>query len=720
MSKTTPDGGGPIVASWHMTQEFKDGYPAHYQFSGDKKIDVLLAGTKWGSKIGEGVTLTYSFPKNNSVWAEKHPDSEAIKNKIPFESAHMQAARLALEAWSDIANITFQEVNENSHEVGDLRFSFTKMEEGTAGYTRIPFVSSWNYSGTTVTNYVIAPESADIWINDENSSNPAWEKGSDAFHTLMHEIGHGLGLKHPFDKDPENGAIVIAPAEKDSYQYSIMSYTKHPAMPYLVEEKSDSWVWTELPTSTPMLYDIAAIQYLYGANTNTRSGNDTYTFDADKPFIKTIWDGGGTDTIDASNQQYQAIIDLREGHFSSIGLRYRETAENKPSFTPDPAENNVAIAYNTKIENAVGTKYNDTIYGNDLDNMLTGGKGDDEIYGGKGNDTAVFSGLSSTYTCKKGSSEGSWTVTGPDGTDRLYSVEHLKFDDITKHWDASIPQPEPTPEPQPQFPTVTNKAFLVTGQQIQVDFNVRLFRGGSNAPNVIRLGDSASVTFTPKAADRVEFTGNLNDYVFTPKGNSLLVQNENGQGAYLRGLSGNASRLVFADGSAHLSLNGAKIMLGDCEAKGEITCAKIGAAWDTTLTSALPLASQPQPVKVFLDGSDQNLELGFYAKLFTTSGQEKIKLQAGTKVEGLKLEIGDELKLPGTSAHYTLEQHGTRLTVKDDNGTLANLTVNGKAGMLSFDDYNGTMALNSSGHLVFTGQSGTLEATLIGTTIELG
>ena len=96
-------------------------------------------------------------------------------------------------------------------------------------------------------------------------------------------------------------------------------------MPYLVEEKSDSWVWTELPTSTPMLYDIAAIQYLYGANTNTRSGNDTYTFDADKPFIKTIWDGGGTDTIDASNQQYQAIIDLREGHFSSIGLRYRET-----------------------------------------------------------------------------------------------------------------------------------------------------------------------------------------------------------------------------------------------------------------------------------------------------------------------------------------------------------------------------------------------------------
>ena len=49
---------------------------------------------------------------------------------------------------------------------------------------------------------------------------------------------------------------------------------------------------------TPQLYDVAALQYLYGANIVTRSGNNTYVADAS---IKTIWDGGGIDVINAGN-----------------------------------------------------------------------------------------------------------------------------------------------------------------------------------------------------------------------------------------------------------------------------------------------------------------------------------------------------------------------------------------------------------------------------------
>ena len=61
---------------------------------------------------------------------------------------------------------------------------------------------------------------------------------------------------------------------------------------------------------TPQLYDIATIQYLYGANTSTRSGNDTYTFSTSLQ-VKTIWDGGGNDTFDASNQPGAVTINLR-------------------------------------------------------------------------------------------------------------------------------------------------------------------------------------------------------------------------------------------------------------------------------------------------------------------------------------------------------------------------------------------------------------------------
>jgi hypothetical protein len=44
----------------------------------------------------------------------------------------------------------------------------------------------------------------------------------------------------------------------------------------------------------------------------------------------------------------------------------------------------------SSIENAVGSRFNDTIFGNDLDNVLDGGvDGSDQIFGGLGSDTVV-------------------------------------------------------------------------------------------------------------------------------------------------------------------------------------------------------------------------------------------------------------------------------------------------------------------------------------------
>ena len=54
-------------------------------------------------------------------------------------------------------------------------------------------------------------------------------------------------------------------------------------------------------TSTPMVYDIAALQHLYGANTLFNSEDTTYSYSPNTPFIETIWDGGGNDTLDFSN-----------------------------------------------------------------------------------------------------------------------------------------------------------------------------------------------------------------------------------------------------------------------------------------------------------------------------------------------------------------------------------------------------------------------------------
>lgn len=89
-------------------------------------------------------------------------------------------------------------------------------------------------------------------------------------------------------------------------------------------------------------------------------------------------------------------------------------------------QDNVGIAFNTWIENAIGGSGDDTITGNSRSNEITGGAGDDTIDGGDGNDIAIFSGNKADYTI---SGSGTITVSGADGTDTLTNIEYLKFAD---------------------------------------------------------------------------------------------------------------------------------------------------------------------------------------------------------------------------------------------------------------------------------------------------
>jgi serralysin len=126
---------------------------------------------------------------------------------------------------------------------------------------------------------------------------------------------------------------------------------------------------------THMLYDIATIQYLYGANTSFASADDVYGFGAFDDVIKTVWDGGGHDTFDMSGATYSVALDLAEGAFSTVAAA---------------GINNLAIAFGTVIEDAVGSAYDDQIAGNDAANAITGGSGNDQLAGRGGADTYFF------------------------------------------------------------------------------------------------------------------------------------------------------------------------------------------------------------------------------------------------------------------------------------------------------------------------------------------
>ncbi|MBY0411613.1 MAG: Ig-like domain-containing protein, partial [Burkholderiaceae bacterium] len=402
--------------------------------SGINRIDSLVRDIKWAPSLSGTTVMTYSFPwakSSSAQWAsnpnystDREPDST-----FALTPMQQQAVQNALATWSSIANITFAEVIETASNVGDLRFSWTNVSK--------PGAIAWAYSPN---NYFAS--GGDVWLSNPamgSATSDSWQPGGYSFLTLIHEVGHALGLKHPFDDTPR------LPTATDTRQYSVMSYTDHSNALFREVTPNGSGGYSfqneYIQPKTPMLYDIAAIQYLYGANTGYRTGNDTYTFDPTQPFFQTLWDAGGTDTISVSNFSTDCVIDLGEGRFSSLGIPSDPlppgySGGSTPTYY---GTNNLAIAFGCLIENATGGEGNDTLMGNAANNVLiggngndvmTGGLGNDTINGGAGSDTARLEGALSSYSISYNTSARQFTISGlASGTDTYVDVEFFQFSD---------------------------------------------------------------------------------------------------------------------------------------------------------------------------------------------------------------------------------------------------------------------------------------------------
>lgn len=381
--------------------------------SGDNRIDSLLSGTKWGEEnVGSAVTLTYSIPEGSTYWSYTE---EANAGFSTLSGAQRDHFRSAMNTWAEVTQLTLTEVPDSTT-YGDIRIAYTQSITGnTQAYAYLP--GTGTYSGDIITPNAKA---GDIWVNPSLTD---LAPGSTGYSTLLHEIGHALGLKHSFEA--EGGFPAVASGFDDTH-YTVMSYTDYDGAGFVYTDvNATQYTFREVMPTTLMPYDILAAQYLYGTDTTTRTGDDTYTFGTSAE-LKTIWDAGGMDTIDASNQtQFGVNINLVDGAFSDIGARQTSYAGEKQQ-----AIDNIAIAYGVVIENAIGSGLADTLTGNNADNTLQGGGGNDTIDGGAGTDTAKYSGQKSAYTVTK-ESNGSLTVEGADGKDTLQNIEQLAFDDGT-------------------------------------------------------------------------------------------------------------------------------------------------------------------------------------------------------------------------------------------------------------------------------------------------
>ena len=378
-----------------------------FNLSGNPTIDPLLDEThmKWGGGVGTGVNLTFSFPwvNGDSAYFATYystKNEQSADEHFGFNAVQMDAVRNALESWANVANLNFTEVSDTSTNVGDFRFAFSSALPDDV----------WGWSGYP-NNYLAS--AADVWVNSSHGYDADWSAGTYNYESLIHEIGHGLGLKHPgnYNGDGE-GSPPFLSSTLDFRNYTIMSYNDPNNDYYWDSSKNISIL---VAPDTPMVYDIQAIQYLYGANTNYHTGNDTYTFYPDEPFYTTIWDAGGTDTIDISAFNLGSNINLRSGTYSTITF---------PTPAPDSSyfngANDLGIAFNVVIENVIGSGGNDTIIVNNANNNLDGGAGIDTIFYNRGK---------SNFDIVK-NSDGTYTVqdnTNLKDIDKLVNIERLSF-----------------------------------------------------------------------------------------------------------------------------------------------------------------------------------------------------------------------------------------------------------------------------------------------------
>ena len=371
-----------------------------------KWINNSPSSTSGPAGVGGG-TVTYYF--------------DPASNWTASEQASLAGG---LSLWSAVANIQFAQTGTAAG--ADVTFTRNSLNE--ANTTNPSYAGSGSNLGADTGGAVITiDDRGGFGYIDSFSSG-----GGYGYDTVVHEEGHLLGLGHGGDYNFQVNPATQQNGPFDSRLWTLMSYIQPDTTSaeyygsYPVT--GTSWGTTSDGYSrapyTWMPLDILAAQQIYGVATVTPlSGGQVFGFDTNiaassgiRPYfdftvdttpVITLYDTGGGNTLDLSGYATNSTVDMRDGHFSSVaGLT-----------------NNIAIAYGTHIDTAIGGSGNDVFQVN-ADN--------DAINGGGGNNTVTFLGNFADYVISKAANL-SVTIrdsnTARGGIDTLTNIQTLQFAD---------------------------------------------------------------------------------------------------------------------------------------------------------------------------------------------------------------------------------------------------------------------------------------------------
>ncbi|MBL8890787.1 MAG: M10 family metallopeptidase C-terminal domain-containing protein [Planctomycetaceae bacterium] len=308
---------------------------------------------------GEPLQLTYSF--FNLYEAGYAGPEVTVDNFIAFNQAQRQAVRSVLAELMTYINVEFTEVSASSTSPfgnfgGELRF-------GNWFNPDTPLI-------TFVTNLpddpVANPLGGDIWLNMAFHGN-TWTQGTSNYATLIRHINQAMGIKY------RGQGPAITPGNIANPWYT--------SMPGVGLGDARTF------TRDFGFLDVYGLQTLYGQNRPHNAGDTVYQFTGSlpggAPYMDTIWDTGGINTLDFTASNNRQIVDLRQGAHSHIvnNVGILDVLSGVPT-----GSDTYTIAYGVQMHHVLTGNGNDTIRGNELANTITANGGNDSIRGMGGND----------------------------------------------------------------------------------------------------------------------------------------------------------------------------------------------------------------------------------------------------------------------------------------------------------------------------------------------
>ena len=310
-------------------------------YAADGQPDVAWNGM---TDAGSPVIVTYSFVESADLAEWEAGTPYANDGYTSLTAAQRANFRDALALYSAAAGIVFVETSSGDAMINAMNTSGS----GWGGWADVAYSTS-TYTG-----------SGELVI--DNSGD--YDEGSYGFQTILHELGHAMGLEHPWE-----GGITLDPAIDDQW-HTVMTY--HNSYPY---------------TDHLGTLDVAAMQALYGAASAVAGWVVTMTAG-----VLTVVGSLGADDIlgvAGSNKLFGGEgADLVHGRQADDTLHGgagndRLWGNVGSDRVYGDGGNDVLWAFTTAAGWAAG---NDSLCGGDGRDTLTGGSSDDLLFGGTGGD----------------------------------------------------------------------------------------------------------------------------------------------------------------------------------------------------------------------------------------------------------------------------------------------------------------------------------------------